>query len=183
MTPFYDNETPKQISLKQFLIQHGCTGWCTYLSQIWHGDRAGHTKLPQDDTLLFHWFRKELLSICFQAVGNFLKCVSLLLGIFIFFLGSQKWEFFSKRCRQCIFHVENSLFFVETWYFITPGGPLGIKNSPLVVRFIPEHLNMTHRNPLSWYQQPADQLEAILEPYCKDPGENWRFWGIFEKTD
>ena len=163
MTPFYDNETPKQIPLKQFLIQHGCTGWCTYLSQIWHGDRAGHTKLPQDDTLLFHWFRKELLSICFQAVGNFLKCVSRLLGIFIFFLGSQKWEFFSKRCRQWIFHVENSTeqfrsirlgnenkltFLVERWYFITPGGPLGPKNSPLVVRFRPEHLNMTHRNPL-----------------------------------
>ena len=65
--------------------------------------------------------------------------------------------------------------------FMTPGSPLGAVYAPLVVRFRPGHLNMTHENHKGWYQQPEDHFEAVWRCYCKAPSKNGWFLGVVEK--
>ena len=50
---------------------------------------------------------------------------------------------------------------------MTPWGPLGAVYTPLVVRFRPGHLSMTHGSPKHSYREPADHLEAVQKGSAK----------------
>ena len=79
--------------------------------------------------------------------------------------------------------VNRPTFLVKIWCFITPGGPRGAENGPLVVRYWSEHQILTHGNPKSWYQQPTDLSEEVQKHLGKAPSQEGWFWGFFEKTD
>ena len=72
-------------------------------------------------------------------------------------------------------------FLVKIWCFMTPGGLLGAGYTPLVVRYRPGHLNMTHGSPKSWYQQSADLHEVIQKRYVRLARGNRWFLGVVEK--
>ena len=92
-------------------------------------------------------------------------------------------RYFMQQIQWIMLGILKLTFLVKIWFLITPGGPLGPENSSPVVGFRPKHLNLIQRNPWSWYQQPADHLEGVLERYCKTPNGNWQFWGICEKPN
>ena len=121
---------------------------------------AGCKTAPNGFVLVFHCRRKEWLGIYSEKFqGNFRFSILLLLGIFFFYHSSKHCE---RRYngRKKIFH-DNSIDYIrhsEThflgWNMVfhySTGSPRTWK-SRLLIRFRPEHLNMTRGNPKSWYR-------------------------------
>ena len=68
--------------------------------------------------------------------------------------------------------VKKPHILIKTLCFMTPWGPLEAVYTPLVVRFRPGHLSMTHGSPKHSYREPADHLEAVQTRYCKAASKN-----------
>ena len=92
----------------------------------------------------------------FQVVGNCLRCfpnfwafLSWLSAVTVLLWTSYKWIFHAKNTTYQFRSSEamwiNSLLDWNMVFYYSRG-PLGPENYPLVVKFRPGHLNMTHRN-------------------------------------
>ena len=128
--------------------------------------------LGQSDSNLQDWFRAiALLTWDMLEVGWFM-----ILDILIYIRYSM------PKIQQINLEIVNKLtFLAENLVLWLQGGPLGAVYAPLVVRFRPGHLNMTHGNHKGWYQQPEDHFEAVWRCYCKAPSKNGWFLGVVEK--
>ena len=115
------------------------------------------TKLSQDDIFCYfidsgrsHW-------VFFPGIWKCLRRISQLLSIFILVVSCDSFALFKLQmdisCKNTTYLFRSTkamwinalLDFNMVLYYSR--GPLGPENYPLVVKFRPGHLNMTHRNP------------------------------------